>query len=73
LNEVGLCSALFLADEPEEALATGQRLLTRTGQVSSLRVTDRIVNLRRDLAHHTHLPAVADFSHRLAAIGTGSR
>jgi tetratricopeptide (TPR) repeat protein len=73
LNEVGLCSALFLADEPEEALATGQRLLTRTGQVSSRRVTDRIVNLRRDLAHHTHLPAVADFSHRLAAIGTGSR
>jgi transcriptional regulator with XRE-family HTH domain len=72
LNEVGLCSALFLADEPEEALAVGQRVLDQAGQVSSQRVQDRIVNLRRDLGRHAGLPEVADFAHRLPATGTAS-
>lgn len=71
LNEVGLCSALFLADEPEEALAVGQKVLGQAAQVSSQRVHDRIVNLRRDLDRHTKLPEVVDFSHRLPTTGTG--
>lgn len=65
LNEVGLCSALFLADEPEQALLVGRRLQEQTTQVSSQRVTDRIANLRRDLARHRELPAVAEFAHSL--------
>lgn len=71
LNEVGLCSALFLADEPEEALTVGERVLGQAAQVSSQRVRDRIVNLRRDLDRHARLPEVADFSRRLPATATG--
>lgn len=65
LNEVGLCSALFLADEPEEALLVGRRVQQQSTQVSSQRVTDRIANLRRDLARHRELPAVAEFARSL--------
>jgi hypothetical protein len=72
LNEVGLCSALFLADEPEEGLTARERMLTQAGQVSSRRVTDRIINLQRDLTRHVGLPAVAEFSRQLAAIGSAS-
>ena len=72
LNEVGLCSALFLADEPEEALAVGQSVLNQAAQFSSQRVHDRIVNLRRDLDRHASLPEVADFARRLPATGTAS-
>jgi plasmid maintenance system antidote protein VapI len=71
LNEVGLCSALFLADEPEEAVTVGQRVLDQASQVSSRRVRDRIVNLRRDLDRHAGLPEVADFSHRLPLTAAG--
>jgi transcriptional regulator with XRE-family HTH domain len=71
LNEVGLCSALFLADEPEEALTVGERVLAQASQVSSQRVRDRIVNLRRDLRRHAALPEVADFARRLPSPATG--
>jgi transcriptional regulator with XRE-family HTH domain len=71
LNEVGLCSALFLADEPQEALAVGQRVLDQAAHVSSQRVRDRIVHLHRDLDRHAGLPEVADFAHRLPVTGTG--
>ncbi|WP_091293057.1 helix-turn-helix domain-containing protein [Micromonospora halophytica] len=65
LNEVGLCSALFLADEPEEALAVGARVIEQARAMSSKRVTDRVVNLRRDLARHLELSEVAEFERRL--------
>ncbi|MET7706968.1 helix-turn-helix transcriptional regulator [Micromonospora sp. NPDC005413] len=67
LNEVGLCSALFLADEPEQALAIGTRVLERSQAMSSKRVIDRVVNLRRDLAQHRELPEVTEFDRVLAA------
>ncbi|MEH1027127.1 XRE family transcriptional regulator [Micromonospora profundi] len=67
LNEVGLCSALFLADEPEQALAVGARVVKKSQAMSSKRVVDRVVNLRRDLARHRALPEVAEFDRVLTA------
>ncbi|MET8527982.1 XRE family transcriptional regulator [Micromonospora sp. NPDC005172] len=67
LNEVGLCSALFLADEPEQALAVGARVLKQAQAMSSQRVIDRVVNLRRDLVRHRELPEVASFERMLTA------
>ncbi|GAB3849925.1 hypothetical protein GCM10029963_35280 [Micromonospora andamanensis] len=68
LNEVGLCSALFLADEPEQALDVGRRVLRQAQGISSARVIDRVANLRRDLARHRELPEVATFAQDLAAL-----
>ncbi|MFF5171543.1 XRE family transcriptional regulator [Micromonospora sp. NPDC000089] len=67
LNEIGLCSALFLADEPEQALKVGARVVAQARALSSKRVLDRVVNLRRDLARHRHLPEVAEFERALPA------
>ncbi|WP_405092617.1 XRE family transcriptional regulator [Micromonospora sp. NBC_01392] len=67
LNEVGLCSALFLAGEPERAVVVGARVVEQSGALTSRRVTDRVVNLRRDLKRHRRLPAVAEFEHALKA------
>ncbi|WP_320068639.1 helix-turn-helix transcriptional regulator [Micromonospora sp. RTGN7] len=66
LNEVGLCSALFLADQPEQALTVGTRVLHQARAMNSRRVIDRVGNLRRDLARHRKLPAVAEFEHSLS-------
>ncbi|WP_435055214.1 helix-turn-helix domain-containing protein [Micromonospora aurantiaca (nom. illeg.)] len=67
LNEVGLCSALFLADEPERAVAVGTRVVEQSRALSSSRVVDRVLNLRRDLGRHRHLPVVAEFDRTLTA------
>ncbi|WP_327042766.1 XRE family transcriptional regulator [Micromonospora ureilytica] len=67
LNEVGMCSALFLADEPEQAIEIGNRLLEKSQVMSSKRVIDRVINLRRDLARHRELPEVAAFDRVLTA------
>ncbi|WP_232234161.1 XRE family transcriptional regulator [Micromonospora chokoriensis] len=67
LNEVGLCSALFLADEPEQALAVGARVLKQAQAMSSRRVIDRVINLRRDLVRHREFPEVAAFERVLTA------
>ncbi|MDG9675173.1 helix-turn-helix transcriptional regulator [Micromonospora sp. DH14] len=72
LNEAGLCSALFLADEPEQALVIGARVLKQAQTMSSRRVIDRIVNLRRDLARHRGLPEVAEFDRVIAARPAGA-
>ncbi|WP_232510671.1 helix-turn-helix domain-containing protein [Micromonospora maris] len=69
LNEVGLCSAFFLADEPEQALNVGRRVFHQAQSVSSSRVIDRVANLRRDLARHRELPEVGAFAHDLARLG----
>ncbi|MET7468778.1 helix-turn-helix domain-containing protein [Micromonospora sp. NPDC005686] len=67
LNEVGLCSALFLADEPERAVTVGIRVVEQSRALSSSRVVDRVVNLRRDVGRHRHLPIVAEFERTLTA------
>ncbi len=61
LNEVGLCSALFLADEPERALVVGRRVVEQGKRLTSRRIIDRVVNLRRDLGRHVSHPEIADF------------
>jgi hypothetical protein len=73
LNEVGLCSALFLADDPAAGIEAGNRVIEHADQLNSQRVVDRIHNLRRDLTNHLHRPDVADFSQRLALVGTSGR
>ncbi|GIJ19810.1 helix-turn-helix domain-containing protein [Micromonospora lutea] len=72
LNEVGLCSALFLADEPEQALTVGHRVLRRAQSIRSARVIDRVANLRRDLVWHRDLPEVARFAQDLATFKLGA-
>ncbi|MEU1585557.1 XRE family transcriptional regulator [Micromonospora sp. NPDC005710] len=71
-NEVGLCSALFLADEPEQAIAIGDRVLEKSQEMSSKRVIDRLINLRRDLNRHRERPEVSAFERVLAARATAS-
>ncbi|MDG4834104.1 hypothetical protein O7627_33105 [Solwaraspora sp. WMMD1047] len=61
LNQVGLASAYFLADAPDLALAAGDTARQQADTLTSPRVIERIVNLRRDAAQHMHLPEVADF------------
>ncbi|MDG4768034.1 hypothetical protein O7632_28665 [Solwaraspora sp. WMMD406] len=72
LSGVSLCSSLFLADEPDEAVTVGARVIEQARQLSSPRILDRIHNLRRDLKRHEHLSTVGDFSRTVAAIGVGS-
>lgn len=72
LNEVGLCSALFLADEPEQAVLVGTRVIEQARDMASPRIFDRLRNVRHDLARHEAVPEVADFSHTLATVGSGS-
>ncbi|MFY1634263.1 hypothetical protein ACN27F_13440 [Solwaraspora sp. WMMB335] len=72
LSSVSLCSSLFLADEPDEAVSVGARVIEQARQLSSPRILDRIHNLRRDLKRHERLSTVADFSRTVAAVGVGS-
>lgn len=69
LNEVGLCSALFLANEPAEALSVGTGAISRASQLTSRRVVDRIRDLRRDIADRGRRSDVAAFLRTLATIG----
>lgn len=63
LNQVGLCSALFLAGEPETALNVGQRLPGHARNLASKRIGDRIMNLSRDATQHSNQSDVMDFAH----------
>lgn len=72
LNQVGLASSLFLAGEPERALAVAEPLIGMGRRITSRRIIDRIINLRRDLAPYIELRDVADFSHRLVDLGSVS-
>jgi hypothetical protein len=67
LNEVGLCSALFLADDPQQALAVGNRVINQASRLTSRRVVDRVRNLRRDLVKHRASPEVDAFARQVAA------
>ncbi len=68
LNEVGLCSSLFLAGEPQEAVTIGTRATQHANQLTSQRVHDRIRNLRR-MHRYAADPQVAEFSRALSTIG----
>lgn len=72
LNEIGLCSSLFLADEPEQAIGVGEKLLAHAGRVQSARVTERIRNLRRDFGRHASDPRVRDLGQALSTFGAGA-
>jgi transcriptional regulator with XRE-family HTH domain len=68
LNQVGLCSAWFLAGEPDQALAMGAEVIHLSGQLTSQRILERITNIRRDIGQHRRRSDVADFAHVLAGI-----
>ncbi|MEJ3745556.1 helix-turn-helix domain-containing protein [Actinomycetes bacterium KLBMP 9797] len=70
LNEVGLCGALFLADQPDRAVAVGEQALHHASHLTSRRVFDRIRSLRVDFAGHLTLPDVAAFSRKIASLAT---
>ncbi len=72
LNQVGLCSALFLAGEPEEAVAVGSNAIASARHLTSARIIDRIRNLRRDLAPYADLASVRDFGHAINFAGTAA-
>lgn len=72
LNEIGLCSALFLAGEPEEAIAVAGRLIPSAEQMTSARVIDRIRGVRRDLADCATHPGVSEFADRLDGVAAAA-
>lgn len=72
LNEIGLCSALFLAGEPEEAIAVAGRLIPSAEQMTSARVIDRIRGVRRDLADFATHPGVSEFADRLDGVAVAA-
>jgi len=65
LNQVGLCSAYFLAGAPDLALRAGHAAQRLAATVTSKRVVERLANLRRDATDHLHRSDVADFIHSL--------
>lgn len=68
LNQVGLCSAWFLAGEADAALEIGTRLLENVNQVHSARIRERIVNLGRDARVCAGRSDVDDFIDAIASI-----
>jgi hypothetical protein len=61
LNQVGLASALFLADDPDGALLAGHRAQNAATGISSPRLAERLWNLRRDARLYMGRSDVADF------------
>jgi hypothetical protein len=61
LNQVGLCSAFFLAGAPDLALQAGHAAQQLASAVTSKRVVERLANVRRDATDHLHRSDVADF------------
>ena len=72
LNEIGLCSALFLAGAPEEAIALADRMIPCAEQMTSARVIDRMQGIRRDLANYRTHRGVSEFADRLDAVGVAA-
>ena len=68
LNEVGLCSALFLAGDPEQAVAVGMRVIDRARGLTSTRVLDRIRNVRRDLGDFAKRDDTREFGRAIATL-----
>jgi hypothetical protein len=72
LNQVGLCSAYFLAGAPELAVQAGRRAQQQATAVTSKRIIDRIANLRRDAADHMHRRDIAEFVRSLPRPATAA-
>lgn len=72
LNEVGLCGALFLADQPDRAVTVGERALAHARQLTSQRTFDRILGLRRDFARYLARPEIAEFAKQIATLAPSS-
>jgi tetratricopeptide (TPR) repeat protein len=68
LNEVGLCSALVLAGEPDRALDVGAAVIAHGRQLTSRRVQDRIRNLARDIPADTRHSGLSAFRHQIGQI-----
>jgi hypothetical protein len=68
LNEVGLCSALTLAGEPDRALDVGAVVVAHGRGLTSRRVQDRIRNLTRDIPADTRHSGLADFRRQVSQI-----
>ncbi len=61
LNQIGLCSAYFLAGAPGEAIREGRRAQRQAEGLTSPRVRDRLANLRRDGRRFAGNPEVKTF------------
>ncbi|MBO3732776.1 helix-turn-helix domain-containing protein [Glycomyces niveus] len=68
LNQVGLCSAWFLAGEADAALEIGAGLLGNADRVHSARIRERIVNLGRDAQACAGRSDVDDFINEITSI-----
>lgn len=68
LNQIGLCSALFLAGEPDAALQIGSRLPAEAGNLTSKRIGERIRNLQRDTAGYRHHSDVGQFNNEVGSL-----
>jgi hypothetical protein len=68
LNKVSLCSAQFLAGEPDRALSTAADLIPAMASISSQRLVERVVNIRRDIPGHHRRSDVEEFHHMLSAL-----
>jgi len=69
LNKVGLCSALFLADEPDKAMSVGVNVIEHARHLTSRRVLERVRNIERDIGRHARRSDVRHFSHDLTSVG----
>lgn len=68
LNQIGLCSALALADEPDQAITVGAAVIHHGQQMGSRRVRDRVRNLSRDIPPDTLHSGLADFRHAVTRV-----
>jgi len=68
LNKVGLCSALFLAGEPDKAISVGVNVIEHARRLTSRRVLERVRNIERDVGRHARRSDVRDFSHDLTRV-----
>ncbi len=67
-NEVLLASALFVAGDPDSGMRIGWQAITHAQDLTSRRVLDRVVELRRDLQPFRSRPDVVDFARALCAV-----
>ncbi|QSB06045.1 hypothetical protein [Natronoglycomyces albus] len=70
LNQIGLCSAYFLAGDIDAALSIGEQIPAEVNGITSHRLRDRVTSLTRDAVKHQSKRAVEQFSHEMKAVGS---
>lgn len=70
LNQVGLCSALLLAGELDEALTIAEQIPQELTDITSTRLRDRVAALPRDASDHLHHSEIADFAQAMTIAGS---